>query len=193
VTLHLEEDKLTPAASQPQATQARGRRTATQLQLNALPHVLEAEQLAGNQMPAIADHWACMNTRCRNKGKTCWRSKKPGAPDIADDHYPVPTDLFRRWSKEVNDEVSTVEQPSPQLIIALCKWKERSYKKAEVATKTEEQSASATAASTTSALLNTFLITQLKQMNQQSLSSLAVPSSLPHGMPTASFQLCILF
>jgi hypothetical protein len=33
--------------------------------------VLEAEERAGNQMPAIADFWACMNTRCRNKGKVC--------------------------------------------------------------------------------------------------------------------------
>ena len=138
-------------------------------------------------MPAIADRWACMNTRCRNKGKTCWRSKKPGAPDIADDHYPVPTDLFRRWSKEVNDNVSTVEQPSPQLIIALCKWRDRSHKKTEAAMKTEEQSASATATSTTSALLNTFLITQLAQMNQQRLSSSAILSPLPECfVPTSS-------
>ena len=65
----------------------------------------------------------------------------------------------------MNDDISTVEYPSPQLIIVLCKWRDRSYKKAEVATKIEEQSPSATAASTTLALLNTFLITQLKQMN----------------------------
>ena len=104
MTLHLEEEKLTPAASQSQpqpqthaqAAQARGRRTATQQQLNILSHILEVEQLAGNQMPAIADHWAYMNTHCQNKRKTCWHSKKSGASDIADDHYPVSIDLFCR-------------------------------------------------------------------------------------------------
>jgi hypothetical protein len=179
--LQLEEEKLVtailalPTTPQLQSTQARARRTATQAQLSSLPQVLEAEERAGNQMPAIADRWACMNSRCRNKGKVCWRSKMPGAPDTADDHYPVPPELFRRWSKEVNDEISTMEQPSPQLIIALYKWRDRSRKKEESITKLDDQSAASTAASTTSALLNAFLVTQLKQLNQQSTSFQATP------------------
>jgi hypothetical protein len=44
-----------------------------------------------------------------------------GALDTADDHYPIPPDLFRCWSKEINDGISTLEQLSPQLIIALCR------------------------------------------------------------------------
>jgi hypothetical protein len=152
--------------------------------------MLEAEQVTGNQMPVIADCWACMNTRCRNKGKICWRSKKLGAPDTADDHYPVPSDLFRRWSKEVNDEVSTIQQPSPQLIIALCRWRDRSRKKEESVAKLDDQSAAATAASTTSALLNAFLVTQLKQINQQNLSSSATSDSLlEHSAPPNSSPL----
>ena len=114
-------------------------------------------------------------------------SLTPGAPDITDNHYLVLTNLFCYWSKEVNNNISTVEQPSLQFIITLCKWRDRSHKKTEAAMKTEEQSASATATSTTSALLNTFLITQLAQMNQQRLSSSAIPSSLPeYFAPTSS-------
>ena len=88
----------------------------------------------------------------------------PGALDTADDHYPIPPDLFRCWSKEINNEISTLEQPSPQLIIALCRWRDRSRKKDESITKLDQQSVAATAASTTSKLLNVFLVTQLKQL-----------------------------
>src|SRR5436305_117022 len=102
-----------------------------------------------------------MNTCCCNKGKVCWCSKKPGASDIADDYYSVPSDLFCHWSKEINDEVSTIEKPSPQLIVALCSWKDKSHKKEQSVAKLDEQSTAATVTSTTAALLNTFLITQL--------------------------------
>ena len=174
VTLQLEEEKLiesTPALpqrAQSQSTQAQGRRTATTQQLNSLPQMLEAEERSGNHMPAIADRWACMNARCRNKGKTCWRSKVPGTPDTADDHYPVSSDLFRRWSKEVNDEISTVEKPSPQLIIAISKHRDRVRNK-ESSTKLEQPSAATPEASTTTALINALLVTQLKQINQQNV------------------------
>ncbi len=126
-------------------------------------------------MLAIADCQACMNVCCHNKGKVCWRSKMCGAPDTTDDHYPIPPNLFRCWSKEVNDEIFTIKQPSPQLIIALYRWRDRSYKKEELITKLDQQLEVSTTASTTSALLNAFLVTQLKQLNQQSTSSLATP------------------
>jgi hypothetical protein len=130
VTLFLEEEKPVPpmSLSAPQP-QARGRRTAIQAQLNTLPHVLAAEKAGNNLMPSITDRWACISTRCRNKGKTCWRSKKPGAPDTADNHYPVPSDLLFRWSKEVREKAFTVEQPSSQLVLALSRLKNRNRKK----------------------------------------------------------------
>jgi hypothetical protein len=110
VTLFLEEEKPVPPTSQsaPQP-QARGCRTAIQAQLNTLPHVLAAEKAGNNLMPSITDRWARISTRCRNKGKTCWRSKKPGAPDTADNHYPVPSDLLFHWSKEARKKAFTVE------------------------------------------------------------------------------------
>jgi hypothetical protein len=83
----------------------------------------------------------------------------PRAPNTADDHYPIPPNLFHRWSKEINDEISTLEQPSLQLIIALCRWRDRSCKKDESITKLDQQSAASIAASTTSKLLNIFLVT----------------------------------
>jgi hypothetical protein len=76
-------------------------------------------------MPAIADRWPCTSSGCPNKGKTCWRNQKLNALDKPEHHYPVPAELFRRWSKEIIDEISTVEQPSQEIIVALVAWKER--------------------------------------------------------------------
>ena len=130
-------------------------------------------------MLAIADFWACMNTRCCNKGKVCQRSKMLGAPDTANNYYPIPPNLFCCQSKEINDEISTIEQPSLQLIIALCKQRDKSYKKDELIAKLNQQLAASTAASTTSELLNIFLVTQLKQLTQLSISSLATQHFAP--------------
>ena len=65
ITLYLEEQKecdvsgtataTTVTQSQSAANRLSGQRTATQVQLAALPGVLQSEQLAGNLMPAIAD------------------------------------------------------------------------------------------------------------------------------------------
>jgi len=71
----------------------------------------------------------------------------------------------------VNDKTSTVEQPSPQLIVALCRFRDRNRKKEESGAKLDQQTAATTEASTTSALINAFLVTQLKQLNQQSASA----------------------
>jgi len=75
-------------------------------------------------MPAIADQWACMNIRCRNKGRTCWQQRKPNGPDLAENHYPVSGEIFQKWSKEIAKEISTVDQPSEEVVVQLVKWKE---------------------------------------------------------------------
>ena len=137
-------------------------------------------------MLGIADYQACMNIHCRNKVKACWRSKMPRAPDTADDHYPIPPNLFRCQSKEINNEISTLEQPSLQLIIALCKWRDRSRKNDESTAKLNQQSAAFIAASTTFKLFNIFLVTQLKQLTRQSTSSLATQ----HAAPLNSSPFC---
>ena len=55
----------------------------------------------------------------------------------------------------------------------------------------DDQSAAITVVSTTSALLNTFLVTQLQQMNQQNLSSPAtLDSFLEHSTPLNSSPIC---
>jgi hypothetical protein len=107
-----------------------GRRTATQRQLADLPTVLQSEQFGGNLMLQIADRWPCKNSQCRNKGKTCWQNKKqPDSPDYVSNHYSVPGELFRQWNCEINKELSTVEQPSQNLIVQLVNWRERDRKK----------------------------------------------------------------
>jgi hypothetical protein len=132
ITLHLEEQKecnvsgtATATQNQLAASRLSGQRTATQVQLAALLGVLQSEQLAGNLMPAIADQWPCISSSCSNKGKTCWRNQKLNALDKPKHHYPVLAELFQQWSKEIIDEVSTVEQPSQEIIVALVAWKER--------------------------------------------------------------------
>ena len=118
-----------PATTQSQQLSERpaGRRTSTQAQLAALPSVLAGEEASGNQIPAIADRWPCINAHCRNKGKTCWQNKKsPDSPDSAINHYPISTDNFLRWNKELLSGASTVEQPSQNIVVNLVNWKERS-------------------------------------------------------------------
>jgi hypothetical protein len=41
----------------------------------------------------------------------------------------MPGDLFRQWNCEINEELSTVEQPSQNLIVQLVNWRERDCKK----------------------------------------------------------------
>ena len=73
----------------------------------------------------------------------------------------------------------------------LCSWRDRSHKKEQSVAKLDEQSTAVTATSTTAALLNTFLVTQLNQMNQQRLSPPARPGSLPnHSAPLNSSPIC---
>ncbi|KAI9761717.1 MAG: hypothetical protein M1840_001721 [Geoglossum simile] len=56
--------------------------------------------------------------QCRNKGKTCWINKlRPGVRDNAAEHYPVSGKIFRCWSREITNNLSTVEQSSQQIIV----------------------------------------------------------------------------
>src|SRR5438046_2709831 len=131
-------------------------------------------------MPAIADQWTCMNIRCHNKGRTCWQQKKPNGPDLAENHYPVSGEIFQKWSKEIAKEISTVDQPSEEVVVELVKWKERDCKKNPI-----EGSAKMEDSSTTNALLNAYLVTSLKQLNTPTLSTSSAPSSSSLCIPTS--------
>lgn len=181
IMLYLKEDIAELQSQLDSGTRAggTGRRTATQRQLADLPMVLESEQLTGNLMPQIADRWPCKNSQCRNKGKTCWQNKKrPDGPDHVSNHYPVPGELFRRWNREINEDLSTVEQPSQNLIVQLVNWRERDRKKTAELPKSIESS------STTDQLIQTFLVTQIRQLTQQQSSTL--PDTLPIHPPAPS-------
>jgi hypothetical protein len=182
ITLYLKEDIAEPQSQPDSSARAGGigRRTATQRQLADLPMVLGSEQSSGNLMPQIADRWPCKNSQCRNKGKTCWQNKKrPNGPDHVSNHYPIPGELFRRWNREINEELSTVEQPSQNLIVQLVNWRERDRKKTTELPKSIESS------STTDQLIQTFLVTQIQQLAQQQSSTLL--QTLPiHPPPPSS-------
>ena len=190
ITLYLKEDipQLQPQSQQDSSIRTGGasRRTATQRQLANLPMVLQSEQSTGNLMPQIADRWPCTNSQCRNKGKTCWQNKKrPDGPDHVSNHYPVPGELFRRWNREINEELSTVEQPSQNLIVQLVNWRERDRKNATQLPKPVEGS------STTEQLMQTFLVTQIQQLAQQQQSSTllhSLPIRPPQFAPSSPIQ-----
>ena len=77
-------------------------------------------------MPAIADQWPCTNIYCRNKGKTYQQKKKsPDSPNTAVNHYPISTEIFQRWNKELLSSNFTVDKPSPNIIIDLANYKGR--------------------------------------------------------------------
>ena len=132
-TLYLVEEKepetqAPPAAALSQQVVERpaGRRTATQAQISNLPDIIAAEEASGNMMPVIADRWPCTNIYCRNKGKTCWQKKKaPDSPDTAVNHYPIGAEIFQRWNKELLSGDSTVDKPSPNIVVDLVNYKGR--------------------------------------------------------------------
>ncbi|KAI9860125.1 MAG: hypothetical protein M1813_006235 [Trichoglossum hirsutum] len=164
VTLYLKEAITEPqsqASSSSRTTSSR--RTATQRQLAELPFILQSEAAAGNSMPQVADYWTCLNSQCRNKGKTCWVNKlRPDARDNAADHYPVSGEVFRRWSHEISDKLSTVEQPSQQIIVLLVNWRERERKKSTQAQQTPRPAEDIS--STTNQLLQTLIAAQTQQL-----------------------------
>ena len=68
-----------------------------------------------------------MNAHCYNKGKTCQQNKKsPNLPNLEINYYPISSDNFLQWNKELLSSASTVKQPSQNIIVNLVNWKERS-------------------------------------------------------------------
>ena len=129
-TLYMTEEKPleTPVPSQaPRSSETvrSGRRTATQIQEANLPNIIAAEEAAGNRVPALASRWPCINVYCSNKGGTCWQNRRGGEADRVEHHYPVNAHILQRWSKEIQTEVSTVEEPSQNMICQLSAWKMR--------------------------------------------------------------------
>ncbi|KAI9772130.1 MAG: hypothetical protein M1840_001419, partial [Geoglossum simile] len=158
ITLFLKEaipEPRTQAESTPRYTSSR--RTTTQQQLAELPNILQGEAAAGNLMPQVADYWICSNN-----------------------HYPVSGEIFRQWSREIADGLSTVEQPSQQIIVLLVNWRERERKKS-----TQAQQAPKPAediSSTTNQLLQTLIAAQTQHLAQNlygGLHNLSTSSSNP--------------
>lgn len=131
LTLYLTEERPiqeTPAPSLAPASQLRsGRRTATQIQEANLPNILAVEEASGNRIPAVASKWSCVNVHCRNKAGICWQNRRGSETDRAEHHYPVSSNILQRWSREIQTEESTVEQPSQNIVCQLSAWKMRQH------------------------------------------------------------------
>ncbi|KAI9764941.1 MAG: hypothetical protein M1840_007966 [Geoglossum simile] len=162
-----------------------GRRTATQWQLAKLPDILQGEAAASNSMPQVADYWTCSNSQCRNKDKTCWVNKRHlDARNNAADHYPVCGEIFRQWSHEIADGLSTVEQPSQQIIVLLVNWQEKERKKGTQAQQTLRLAEDIL--STMNQLLQTLIAAQTQHLAQNlygGLHNLSAPLSNPPNPP----------
>ncbi|KAI9769798.1 MAG: hypothetical protein M1840_003792 [Geoglossum simile] len=179
VMLYLKEAIVVPQSQSDSSVRTTGWRTATQRQIAELPDILQSETNAGNSMPQVADFWTCLNGQCRNKGKTCWINKsRPGIRDNAAEHYPVPGEIFRRWSREIADNLSTVEQPSQQIIVLLVNWRERERKKNAQTQQIPRPAEDIT--STTNQLLQTLIAAQTQQLTQNLCGN---RSSLPATLP----------
>jgi hypothetical protein len=138
-------------------------------------------------MPQVADYWTCLNSQCRNKGKTCWVNKPhPNTCDNAAEHYLISGEIFRRWSREIADKLSTVEQPSQQIIILLVNWRERERKRSTQAQKTPRPADDIS--STINQLLQTLIATQTQQLAQNLYGGLYNMSTNPSiSSPLSSY------
>ncbi|KAI9767028.1 MAG: hypothetical protein M1840_005987 [Geoglossum simile] len=169
-----------PPSGQSQSSQYTGsRRTTTQHQLANLPELIESEEVASNQVPALASQWACTSFQYGNKGFTCWVSRGAGTRDNPSKHYPVVGVYMRRWNDEIKEEVSTLEAPSPGLAAALS----ASRSKAKVKPLIEAQPAELLSISKT---LEIAVLTAVMPLlaNLQNLSAQASPTSiLPLSAP----------
>jgi hypothetical protein len=157
----LEPPPSTHQSQQCQQGQQSRRMTSTRRQEAGLSNVLESEERPGNYMGLISDRWPCENSQCRNKGKTCWRSGKLNGPDIAANHFPVVGYLFQRWSREIRDELATVDEPSNAVVVALAREKSHETRKEQAETAKTEDPARVTAS-----LLNVLLAAQIRHYEQ---------------------------
>ena len=124
LTLYMTEEKpqeIPAPLSTPSSSQAvrSSKRTATQIQEANLPNIIAAEEAAGNRIPALASRWPCVNSYCSNKGATCWQNRRGNEADRVEHHYPVNAHILQRWSREIQSDTSTVEEPSQNIVCQL--------------------------------------------------------------------------
>jgi hypothetical protein len=113
------------SASQPLTMRIPGRaprQSTTTQQLNNLGELLESESVTGNPGPKIAERWVCRSSQCKNKGRICW-VKGSTLRDNPQNHYPVPGELMRKWSKEISDAKVTVDELLLRLVADLVEEK----------------------------------------------------------------------
>jgi hypothetical protein len=107
-----------------------GRASSTCKQLAALPAKIQAQQEAGNHLPALNLLWLCKNVYCRHKqgdkAILCWW---PGRKDVAKNHLMITQDILKQWNTAINDGIYTAETPSPEITLALSKDQTRRSKK----------------------------------------------------------------
>ncbi|KAF2866592.1 hypothetical protein BDV95DRAFT_504915, partial [Massariosphaeria phaeospora] len=104
---------------------ARVRNTATQIQEDGLARVIVAEQAGGGVALGIRDHWACRDAHCDNFPLTCWVRRREGQPDRFENHYAVNGHIIAMWAREVAQELSTIQEPSDNVRVAILQDRDR--------------------------------------------------------------------
>jgi hypothetical protein len=150
------------------------RQTATQRQLSALGEVVQSEVVTGNPGPLITEKWVCRSSQCKNKGKICW-VKGTILRDNPRNHYPISGELMRRWSREVSEQASTIEEPSSKLVTEFVE------EKAERRNRSTALKAKKDTGSSSEKLFEQILkISMVNMMNQQT------PRQSPTGSPSTT-------
>lgn len=72
----------------------------------------EINEAAGNYCQQILNEWTCIDSRCSNTGKVCYRP----APPLSKYHYKVNPLQSKYWSVAVAREETTVQRPPDDLI-----------------------------------------------------------------------------
>jgi hypothetical protein len=98
--------------------------TTTQRMLDVLPEVIDQCRLDGNWRPAIGRQWRCDAPYCKYKDKACWVDEQNSqAGGNAQFHYFINPDIMKRWSDEIHEGQSSVEEPSTKIKNALISLK----------------------------------------------------------------------
>lgn len=96
-------------ATQPQATQGRGRPSATTVQLDRVQSALNDESSRRDYSMSLRARWTCTDQTCPNYPKVCyWLAA--GNPQR--NHYPLYSDLVVAWTKDIREDLATAESPS---------------------------------------------------------------------------------
>jgi hypothetical protein len=112
-------------AAAPLAPRARNA-TATILHERSLAGVVAAETAATGWVLALQDKWCCQDRHCRNHPYTCWLPRTAiGVIQRFENHLAVNSNIIAMWSRAIDKQLATVDEPCKDVRLAILKSKDR--------------------------------------------------------------------